>query len=117
MQLKAGQRIRLDKSDAEGSDECIPLPHKEIFDVLKPSAILLIDNERLRLNVESIAANGIDGDLRTIDCDFMNCRVNRETRVCYSGPATSLCKRQHEFLASGTGEKAYCTGYCSSSVC
>ncbi len=58
--LKAGQHIRLDKSDAEGSDERIPLPHKEVFDVLKPDAILLIDDGRLRLKVESIAANGIE---------------------------------------------------------
>ena len=58
--LKEGQHIRLDKSDAEGSDKRIPLPHKEVFDVLKPDAILLIDDGRLRLKVESIAADGIE---------------------------------------------------------
>ena len=60
VQLRTGQRIRLDRSEAEGSDERVPLPHKEIFDVLAPGTVLLIDDGRLRLKAESVAADSID---------------------------------------------------------
>lgn len=50
--LNTGQTIRLDLDPAPGDETRIPLPHREIFAVLKPGATLLLDDGKLRLTVQ-----------------------------------------------------------------
>jgi pyruvate kinase len=51
--LKNGARFRLDLSDEPGNTERAPLPHPEIFRVLSPGTELMLDDGRLRLQVNS----------------------------------------------------------------
>src|SRR3990170_7338240 len=51
--LKAGDKFRLDLSDAPGDARRAPLPHPEVLGALKPGIDLLLDDGRLRLRVES----------------------------------------------------------------
>ena len=60
VRLQTDDRIRLDMDDSEGSSERIPLPHKEIFEALTQGSVLLVDDGRLRLKVESVTNNTID---------------------------------------------------------
>jgi len=50
--LTAGQRFRLDLSNAAGDAQRAPLPHPEIFAALRPGMDLLVDDGKLRLRVE-----------------------------------------------------------------
>lgn len=60
VRLQTDDRIRLDMDGSEGSSERIPLPHKEIFEALTQGSVLLVDDGRLRLKVESVTNNTID---------------------------------------------------------
>ncbi len=51
--LKAGDKFRLDLSDAPGDARRVPLPHPEVLGALKPGIDLLLDDGRLRLKVEA----------------------------------------------------------------
>ena len=53
VELKAGERFRLDLDKAVGDASRAPLPHPEIFAALKPDTMLLLDDGKLRLRVES----------------------------------------------------------------
>jgi pyruvate kinase len=55
--LKEGQAFRLDLDTAPGDGTRVSLPHPEIFAALRPGAELLLDDGRLRLRVESCAAD------------------------------------------------------------
>ena len=61
--LEAGAFFRLDLNDEPGSKERVQLPHPEIFAALKTGAHLLINDGKIRLEVESCGA------------DFAQCRV------------------------------------------
>lgn len=61
--LEAGASFRLDLNDEPGSKERVQLPHPEIFAALKTGAHLLINDGKIRLEVESCGA------------DFAQCRV------------------------------------------
>lgn len=50
--LKAGQRYRLDLDETPGDDRRAPLPHPEIFAAIAPGTMLLIDDGKLRLEVQ-----------------------------------------------------------------
>ena len=50
-QVKQGDRLRLDLSSEPGDGKRAPLPHPEIFAVLKPGSNVLIDDGRIRLKV------------------------------------------------------------------
>ncbi|HMA16421.1 MAG: pyruvate kinase [Bacteroidota bacterium] len=50
--LTAGQRYRLDLDETPGDDKRAPLPHPEIFAALSPGTSLLIDDGKLRLEVQ-----------------------------------------------------------------
>ncbi len=52
VQIKAGQRFRLDLDETTGDDRRAPLLHPEIFAALKPGTSLLIDDGKLRLEVQ-----------------------------------------------------------------
>jgi pyruvate kinase len=58
--LIAGARFRLDLSPAPGDRTRAPLPHPEVLTALKPGAELLLDDGRIRLRVETAAADHAD---------------------------------------------------------
>jgi pyruvate kinase len=61
--LQVGQPFRLDLDPAPGDATRVQLPHQEIFDALEPGSSLLINDGKIRLQVQ--------------DCgpDFANCTV------------------------------------------
>ena len=50
--LEEGQRVRFDLQPAPGGRDRIPLPHPEVFEALKPGVQLLLDDGKVRLEVE-----------------------------------------------------------------
>ncbi len=50
--LKEGETLRLDLDPAPGNGKRVCLPHPEIFAILKPGLQLLLDDGKLRLEVE-----------------------------------------------------------------
>ncbi len=52
-ELSAGQRFRLDLDPLPGDKVRAPLPHPEVFAALEPGMALLLDDGKLRLQVES----------------------------------------------------------------
>lgn len=55
--LKPGQSFRLDLDPTPGNDERVNLPHKEIFDALKPGDKLLLNDGNIVLRVESCGSD------------------------------------------------------------
>jgi pyruvate kinase len=53
VRLTAGNRFRLDLDPAPGDEGRAPLPHPEIFAAIKPGTALLVDDGKVRLEVES----------------------------------------------------------------
>ena len=53
--LEQGERVRFDLDPAPGTRERIPLPHPEVFAALAPGVQLLIDDGKMRLEVEEAA--------------------------------------------------------------
>lgn len=51
VRLEEGERFRLDLSDEPGDSRRAPLHHPEIFAALRPGAMLLLDDGKLRLEV------------------------------------------------------------------
>src|SRR3954471_1185269 len=50
--LDQGDRIRFDLDPAPGTRDRVPLPHPEVFAALKPGVHLLVDDGKVRLEVE-----------------------------------------------------------------
>jgi pyruvate kinase len=57
VELAAGARFRLDLDPAPGDERRAPLPHPEIFAALQPGAELLLDDGRIRLEVEACGSD------------------------------------------------------------
>jgi pyruvate kinase len=55
--LQAGARVSLVRAETSDRAEVIPIPHPEVFAALKPGEAVLIDDGRVRLKIESIAAD------------------------------------------------------------
>jgi hypothetical protein len=53
--LDEGERVRFDLDPAPGTHDRIPLPHPEVFAALAPGVHLLIDDDKMRLEVEEAA--------------------------------------------------------------
>jgi pyruvate kinase len=60
VQLQAGAAFRLDLDPTPGGAARAPLPHPEIFAVLKPGADLLLDDGKVRLRVQACGADFAD---------------------------------------------------------
>jgi pyruvate kinase len=60
MELKKGQKLRLDMAEEPGDSMRVPLPHPEIFKAAKPDGILLIDDGKVRLRIAAHTADTID---------------------------------------------------------
>ena len=52
IQLGTGETLRLDLKPIPGTRERVPLPHPEVFAALKPGVQLLIDDGKMRFEVE-----------------------------------------------------------------
>ena len=62
-ELEEGAKFRLDLDPTPGDTARVCLPHKEIFDALKPGASLLVNDGKIRLKVQDCGS------------DFANCVV------------------------------------------
>src|SRR5690606_10819011 len=59
--LVAGQSFRLDQDPAPGTNQRVELPHPEIYQAnMRPGAVLLLDDGRVRLEVVASAPSHID---------------------------------------------------------
>jgi pyruvate kinase len=54
-ELLTGSSVRIDLDAAPGDATRLGLPHREVFAVLTPGSLLLIDDGRLRLRIEAVA--------------------------------------------------------------
>jgi pyruvate kinase len=52
IKVRQGQKIRLDLDPAPGDDTRVYVPHPEILAALKPGALVLVDDGKVRLRVE-----------------------------------------------------------------
>jgi pyruvate kinase len=55
--VKPGQKLRLDLDPAPGDRRRVGLPHPEMLKVLRPGALLLVDDGKVRLTVKDAAAD------------------------------------------------------------
>ncbi len=55
--LKEGQLFTLDLTDEPGTNKRVGLPHKEIFDAIEIGTNILLDDGKIRLEVEEITNN------------------------------------------------------------
>src|SRR5689334_10770271 len=60
MELKKGQKLRLDMEAEPGDAKRVPLPHPEIFKAAKPDGVLLIDDGKVRLRITAHSEDTID---------------------------------------------------------
>ena len=58
LMLAEGDRVRFDLDDAPGTAMRIPLPHPEVLAALRPGVQLLLDDGKLRLEVEDATSSG-----------------------------------------------------------
>ncbi len=56
MALAVGDRVRFDLDPTPGGPDRVPLPHPEVFAALAPGVQLLIDDGKVRLEVETASA-------------------------------------------------------------
>jgi pyruvate kinase len=63
VEIKAGQSFRLDMDKTPGDETRAPLPHPEIFAVLKVGSTLLLDDGKVRLRVTAVG----DGFVETVE--------------------------------------------------
>ena len=60
IELAAGARFHLDLNRLAGNEQRAPLPHPEIFEALQPGTELLLDDGRVRLEVETCGSSFAD---------------------------------------------------------
>ncbi|MDX1540705.1 MAG: pyruvate kinase, partial [Geminicoccaceae bacterium] len=60
VQLRAGQRFRLDLDGEAGNQDRVELPHPEIFETVGAGDRLLLDDGKIRLEVKEVASRTID---------------------------------------------------------
>jgi pyruvate kinase len=58
--LKAGQRFRLDLDTAPGDQNRVHMPHPEIFAAIRPNTDLLLDDGKVRLRIEKCGKDFAD---------------------------------------------------------
>ncbi|HEX6014048.1 MAG TPA: pyruvate kinase, partial [Geminicoccaceae bacterium] len=56
LDLGDGEQVRFDLDEAPGTRERVPLPHPEVFAALSPGIQLLLDDGKIRLEVEEAGA-------------------------------------------------------------
>ncbi|HZZ37262.1 MAG TPA: pyruvate kinase [Caulobacteraceae bacterium] len=53
--IAAGQKIRLDLDPTPGDRRRVQLPHPEVFQVLKPDMLVVLDDGRVRLSIREVS--------------------------------------------------------------
>jgi pyruvate kinase len=64
-EIEEGQTFRFDLDDAPGDASRVQLPHKEIFEALRPGSTLLVNDGKLRLTVDDCGPDFADCTVRT----------------------------------------------------
>lgn len=94
--LKPGDRIRIDLSKAPGDRTRIGMPHPELFAAMRPGSLLLVDDGKVRLRVED---HGPDfADVEVVQGD----RLSDRKGVALPGsaiPMSAMTPKDHEDLA------------------
>jgi pyruvate kinase len=62
VRLRQGTRIRLDQDSAPGDATRVGVPHPEVFEVLRPGALILLDDGRVRLKVTAVSNGGCEAE-------------------------------------------------------
>src|SRR6266403_5804918 len=57
IQLAKGAKLRLDLDPTPGTRERVPMPHPEVFAALKPGVQLLIDDGKMRFEIDEASEN------------------------------------------------------------
>jgi len=60
IKIAPGQRLRLDLDPAPGDRRRVQLPHPEVLKVLRPGALLLLDDGKVRLSIAAIGKGFAD---------------------------------------------------------
>lgn len=63
--LATGATFRLELGETGGDDRHAPLPHPDVFAALRPGALILIDDGRIRLQVRAAGADFAETDVLT----------------------------------------------------
>jgi len=58
--LKAGHKFRLDRKDEPGDATRVSLPHPELFSALEPGGEILLDDGKVRLEVEHVTKTYVE---------------------------------------------------------
>lgn len=61
--VNEGATFTFDTDNTPGSAERVNLPHPQIFDAIKPSETLLLDDGKLKMRVTSVASNKISAEV------------------------------------------------------
>jgi pyruvate kinase len=97
VQLEAGAPLRLDLDPAPGTRNRVCLPHPEIFAVMKPGLQLLIDDGKLKLEVERCGAGYAETRVRVGGRLSERKGVNIPDAIIPLSPLTAKDRRDLEF--------------------
>jgi pyruvate kinase len=94
--IEPGDRIRLDLDQTPGDKTRVGMPHPELFAAMRPGAVLLVDDGKVRLEVES--CGGGFADVLVVQGD----RLSDRKGVALPGsviPMSALTPKDHQDLA------------------
>lgn len=98
--LHGGSQFRFDLSDEPGDDNRVGLPHPEIFQAMEEGLILLLDDGRLKVRVESYGKDFADVRVLTGGKLSNNKGVNVPGTVL---PLSAMTKKDRNDLQFGLG--------------
>jgi len=102
IELKRGQKIRLDMDAAPGTGKRVPLLHPEIFQAAKPDGLLLIDDGKVRLRIVAHTQSTIDTVVEVAGTISDRKGVNLPNLVLPLSPMTPKDRRDLDYgLALG----------------
>ena len=92
-ELREGESFRLDLDEVPGDEERVYLPHPEVFAALRPRMELLLDDGRIRLEVQTSGANFAETWVKTGGVLSNNKGVNVPEAVLPLSPFTPKDKQ------------------------
>ena len=98
LDLKKGQRLRLDMDAAPGTPARVPLPHPEIFKAARPGGILLIDDGKVSLRIVAHDNATIDTEVEVPGTISDRKGVNLPNLVI---PLSAMTTKDHRDLTFG----------------
>ncbi|KAL0263775.1 UNVERIFIED_CONTAM: hypothetical protein PYX00_011073 [Menopon gallinae] len=98
--LETGQKFRLDLSNVPGDNTRVELPHPQIFEALQKGSILLVDDGKIKLKVESFGKDFAD-TLVMVGGEISNSKgVNYPSGILKLSPLTSKDLKDLDFALS-----------------